>query len=151
MSRLVSIIMFWIVVIVAVRLAVLFPQSLLARVLFYRIGPTPRRRESEADYLLRWVRACVGWFAQAALLFGAGWLWFRLDAARIDSLFFAALWLVVVPLLAVSALSGALLALARWLWVHYSERLPATAVTTERPPGIENDAANRTRRQHVDR
>jgi len=118
MRQIVHIAAFWVVVIVAIRLAVCFPRSLLAHVLFARIGPMRVRGELEPDYLLRWVRFGMSSFAQAALLFVAGSAALQLEATLFDSLVFAVLWVVVIPLLGVSALMLALSAFARSLWVR---------------------------------
>ena len=115
---------FWLVVVVVIRLAVCFPQSLPARILFYEHGPATIRGETRAEYLLRCARVRASWFSQAALLFAAGWVALRWDATLADSLFFLVLWAAVVPLLGASALLGALFALGRSLWAR---RLDARA------------------------
>ena len=126
MRQIVHLAAFWVVVIVAIRLAVCFPQSLLAQVFFSRIGPIRERDESEPHYLLRW--ACFGtsWFMQAALLFVVGWAALQVDASLFESLVFAVLWVVVGPLFAAGALLVVLLALARLAWVHHLNRETVT-------------------------
>jgi len=130
MRQIVHIAAFWVVVIVAIRLAVCFPRSVLAHVLFSRIGPMRVRGESEVDYFLRWVRFGMSSFAQAALLFVAGWAALQLEATLFDSLVFAVLWVVVIPLLGVSALLVAFSAFARSLWVR---RLSHSKLTFRSP------------------
>src|SRR5262245_35673659 len=95
---------FWIVVIITIRLAVCFPRSLLARVLFEEIGPMRKRGESSSNYLLRWARFGISCFMQAALIFVTGCGMLEWDPSLFDSLVFAVLWAVVVPTLGVSAL-----------------------------------------------
>jgi hypothetical protein len=107
---------FWVVVIIAIRLAVCFPHSLLARFLFSRVGPTRTHGESESRYLLRWAGAGASWFVQAALLFAAGGVSLLWDPLLFESLEFAVLWVVVVPLIAAGALILAVAALARSAW-----------------------------------
>jgi len=126
MRQIVHIAAFWVVVIVAIRLAVCFPRSLLAHVLFSRIGPMRARGELKADYLLRWVRFGISCFMQAALLFVAGWAALQLEATLFDSLVFAVLWVVVIPLLGVGAVLVAFLALVRSLWVRRLSRSKLT-------------------------
>jgi len=116
MRELLHIAAFWVVVVVAIRVAVCFPHSLPARILFWRLGPLPLRGEPQALYLLRCARFGGSWFLQAALLFGIGWVVLRWDASLADSLFFLVLWAVVVPLLGGVALVTALFALGRAVW-----------------------------------
>ena len=126
MRQIVHIVAFWVVVIVAIRLAVCFPRSLLAHVLFSRIGPMRERDESAPHYLLRWARFGMSWFIQAALLFVAGWAALQWDASLFESLAFAVLWAVVVPLLGAGALVVSLMALARLMWVRRCGRSNVT-------------------------
>ena len=107
---------FWVVVIIVIRLAVCFPHSLLARLLFSRVGPTRTRGEPDSRYLLRWAGTGASWFAQAALLFAAGALSLMWDPSLFDTLEFVVLWVVVVPLIGAGALILALVALARSVW-----------------------------------
>jgi hypothetical protein len=116
MSQFVHIAAFWVVLVIAIRLAVCFPQSLLARVLFYQHGPAAIRGETKAEYLLRCAAFRASWFLQAAFLFVVGWIALRWDATLADSLYFLVLWAAVIPLLGASALLGALFALGRSLW-----------------------------------
>ena len=118
MRHLVDIAAFWIVVIVIIRLAVCFPRSSLAQILFARVGPMRTPRESEVEYLRRWARFGASWFLQAVLMFSAGWVALQFDAVSVESLAFAVLWAVVVPLLGVGALVVALVALARSVWAQ---------------------------------
>ena len=126
MSEFLHIAAFWVVLVVAIRLAVCFPQSLLARFLFSRHGPLPVRGESQADYFLRCARFCAQWFAQAAVLFVAGWVALQWDASLADSLYFLVLWTVVVPVLGGTALLAALCALGRSLWARWTGRASST-------------------------
>ena len=104
MRQIVHIVAFWVVVIVAIRLAVCFPLSLLAQVLFSRIGPMRERDESDRHSLLRWAHFGMSWFIQAALLLCRRLGSDAVDASLFESLAFAALWAVVVPLLGAAAL-----------------------------------------------
>jgi len=110
---------FWIVVIVAIRLAVCFPQSLLARVFFAQFGPAPIRGEMKPAYLLRCARFAVNWFLQALLLFGVGWIAVNWEASLADSPYFLTLWAVVIPILGGAALLASLYALGRWSWIRW--------------------------------
>lgn len=118
MRELVHIAAFWVVVVVAIRVAVCFPHSLPACILFSRLGPLPLRGEPQALYLLRCARFGGSWFLQAVVLFGAGWVALRWDASLADSLFFLVLWAVVVPLLGGVALVAALFARGRSVWAR---------------------------------
>lgn len=110
---------FWIVVIIAIRLAVSFPQSLLARVFFAQFGPAPIRGEAKSAYLLRCARFGGSWFMQALLLFGVGWLAVHREASLADSPYFLTLWAVVIPILGGAALLASLYALGRWSWIRW--------------------------------
>src|SRR5213593_3517638 len=99
MRHLLHIAMFWIVVVVAIRLAVCFPHSLLARILFAPFGPVPIRSEARSDYLLRCARFGASWFMQATAFFVAGWMALDTDASLGDSLYFLVLWAVIIPVL----------------------------------------------------
>ena len=123
---------FWAVVVVATRLAVCFPQSLLARVLFSRHGPVPIRGESQADYFLRCARFFANWFGQAVMLFITGWAVLQWNAALAGSLYFLVLWAVVVPVLGGVALLAALFAIGRTLWA----RSGRTSGKRRRGPGL---------------
>ena len=120
MRQLFFIVAFWTVVVVAMRLAVSFPRSLLARVFFTPFGPEPFRGEARSDYLLRCALFGGSWFVQALALFAAGWLALEWDAALADSLFFMVLWAVVIPLLGGGALVVSLCAMCRALWLRSS-------------------------------
>ena len=110
MAQLFHMAAFWVVVIVAIRLAVCFPRSMLARVLFYHYGPAAIRGETEADYLMRCAAFRASWFLQASLLFAAGWVALGWQPALADSLYFLVMWIAVIPTLGLGALAGALLA-----------------------------------------
>ena len=138
MRHIVQIAAFWVVVIVAIRLAVCFPRSLLARVLFSRVGPVRMRGESEERYLLNWGRTGVSWFTQAALLWVAGWAALRWDEALFDdSLVFAVWWTAVIPALAAGALLLALAVFARFLWIRRPQRLQYSAHASPTKRGSE--------------
>lgn len=120
MRQLLYIVVFWTVVVVTTRLATYFPDSLLARVLFMHFGPTPIPGESKAGYLSRCVRFAGNWFAQALLLWTAGWAALQWDPTLADSLYFLALWAVVIPLIGSAALLVSLYALSRCMWLRWS-------------------------------
>lgn len=113
MSQTVHIVLFWIIVIAAIRVVVWFPDSLPARILFARQGPVRGRGESDADFLLRCARFHGGWFAQAALLFVAGWAAQAWNPAFAESLPFMVLWAAVIPALGTFALASAAVDLGR--------------------------------------
>jgi hypothetical protein len=118
MRQLFFIVAFWIVVVVAMRLAVSFPRSLLARVFFTPFGPEPLRGEARPEYLLRCARFGASWFAQAIALFAGGWIALEWHPALADSLFFLVLWAAVIPLLGTAALIVSLYALGRCFWIR---------------------------------
>jgi hypothetical protein len=123
MPELLHIAAFWLVVVVIIRLAVCFPNSLLARILFLRHGPVPIRDEPKTEYLLRCARFRGSWFVQAVFLFLGGWVARTWDPSLVDSLSFLVLWAVVIPSLAALSLLGSLFALASWLWLKYFPRI----------------------------
>lgn len=107
MSFLMRIVVFWMFVIAAISMLRLFPDSLPARLAFARLGPLPRRDESHSGYLLRWAGYWGSWVAQCALVAAACWFLSSRVPALAESLWFLALWIVVIPTLAVIAsLSG---------------------------------------------
>jgi hypothetical protein len=112
------IVAFWIVVVVAMRLAVSFPKSLLARVFFTPFGPEPLRGEPRSSYFLRCARFGASWFAQSLALFAIGWLALEWNASLANSLFFLVLWAVVIPALGGCALVVSLCALGRCIWIR---------------------------------
>jgi hypothetical protein len=107
-SQTLQIAVFWIAVVVAVRLAVCFPESSFARMLYSHHGPVRGRGEPEPDFLLRRARFHGGWFAQAAFAFAAGWLALAWDASLGESLYFLVLWAAVIPALGCAALAATL-------------------------------------------
>lgn len=121
---------YWLVVFVAIRLAVCFPRSLLARVLFLPLVPPRVRGESHAAYLVRCARLALSWSIQAAGLFAAGWLAVRWDASLLESRSFVVLWAVVVPLLGAASLLAALLAVVRSIWLGRLGRSRTAALRT---------------------
>ena len=122
MRQLFSIVAFWTVVVVAMRLAVSFPRSLLARVFFMPFGPEPLRGEPKSEYLLRGARFGASWFAQSLVLFAAGWIAVELHPKLADSLFFVTLWAVVIPVLGASAFAVSVCALCRCVWIRSFRR-----------------------------
>lgn len=106
-SQIFHIIVFWIVVIAAIRLCAWFPDSLPARALFARQGPVRGRGESDAAYRLRCARFHGGWLGQAALLFIVGAAARVWDTALGESLAFVVLWAVVIPALGTAAFVAA--------------------------------------------
>jgi hypothetical protein len=113
-----DIMVFWAVVIVAIRVLVHFPNSVLARVVFSQQGPLPIRGESRSGYFLRWAAFWRGWLVQALCLFGAGWVALRWEASLGDSLVFLVFWGVVVPLLGGVAFLGTVFTLAAAWWIR---------------------------------
>ena len=118
MRQLFFIVAFWIVVVVAMRLAVSFPRSLLARAFFTPFGPQPLRGEPKSDFLLRCAQFGASWFAQSLVLFAAGWIALAWNPQLAESLFFLVLWTVVIPLLGGSSLVVSLYALCRCIWIR---------------------------------
>lgn len=116
MRQLVYVTAFWVVVIIAIRLAVCFPKSLLARVLFYRLGPVPGPRESRPAFSLRLARFYAGWVLQCVALFAFGAATLDRWPGVADSLYFLVLFLAVIPALGAIACAAALLAAVRALW-----------------------------------
>lgn len=127
MSQTLHIVLFWLAVIAAIRVAVWFPDSLPARVLFSPQGPVRGRGETESDFLRRRARFHGGWLAQAAALFAAGWIAKRLDASLEDSLAFVVMWAAVLPALAACALVAALADVGRALLFRRRESSRAPA------------------------
>jgi hypothetical protein len=123
MSELLHIAAFWLVVVVIIRVAVCFPDSLLARILFSHHGPLPIRDEPKPEYLLRCARFRGSWFAQAVLFFVTGWIALGWNPSLADSLSFLVLWAVVIPALAALALLGSLSALVSRFWHKHSDRM----------------------------
>lgn len=116
MEQLLHIALFWIAVVVIIRAAVWFPDSLLARVLFWRIDPAPLRGEPEHEYLLRSARFAASWFLQAAVLLVVGRVALAWDPSLVDSPVFLLFWAVVIPALGTATLLAALFAAVRAFW-----------------------------------
>jgi len=107
MSFLTHAVVFWMVVIGAIALLRLFPDSLPSRLVFAEQGPAPRRGDRRSRYLLRWAAYWWSWVAQCALVFAGCWLAATQVPALAGALWFLVLWLVVVPVLAaIAALAG---------------------------------------------
>ena len=129
MRQLLHIAAFWVAMIVAIRVAVCFPGSLLARIFFSTFGPVPIRGEPKSAYLLRCARFGGSWFMQGAFLFVAGWVALKWDTSLADSLFFLVLWAVVIPVLGSVAFLASAWALAHSLWVRRFGDAHATHAT----------------------
>jgi hypothetical protein len=122
MRLLLQIVAFWLVVVIAVRVAVCFPRTRFARILLAELGPLRIRGEREVDFRLRCARHSASWFAQAAVLFAAGWLLLRWSAGLEDSAPFVALWAITVPLIGIGALLAALIDFGRVVLLRRRER-----------------------------
>jgi hypothetical protein len=133
MRQFVEIALFWVLVLAGICVLARFPQSFVGRLLFTRLGPLPLRGELRSRYLLRWALYAAGWFFQAVLVLGIGAFALRLQPGLAESLSFLVFWAVVVPLLAVGAFAGALLAASASLWRRY--------FGAERPAGRASQAA----------
>jgi hypothetical protein len=118
MRQLFQIAAFWVVVVVAIRAAVCFPHSLVARIFFSQFGPVPVHGEAKSNYLLRCAGFGGSWFMQAAFLFVLGWVALDWHASLADSLYFLVLWAVIIPVLGGVALLVSLWALACSFWVR---------------------------------
>src|SRR5437773_11894161 len=100
MRQILNAAVFWAIVIVAIRVAVCFPNTLFARILFSEFGPVQMPNEPRIAYLLRCARFGGSWFLQAAGLFVAGWLR-RVSTRRSPThCSFLVLWAVVIPMAA---------------------------------------------------
>lgn len=119
MRQFLEIAVFWAVVLAAICLVARFPESWPGRILFARQGPLPIRGQPRSRYFMRWAGYGAGWFAQALLVLAVGWEVRQLDPSLGEALFFQVFWTAVVPLLAVVALAGSLLALTLSLWTRY--------------------------------
>ena len=111
MSFLARVIVFWLIVIAAIHMLRLFPESLPARIVFSPQGPAPLRGEARSRYLLRWAGYWASWTLQAALAFAACWLAATWFPSLAESLWFLAFWMVVIPVLAAVAFVAGLIAL----------------------------------------
>jgi len=107
---------FWIVVFAGICIIARFPESWLGRMLFTRLGPLPVRGETRSRYLLRWAIYCASWFVQAVLVLGLGAFALELQPWLAESLYFLVFWAIVVPLVAIVALTASLVAMAGALW-----------------------------------
>jgi hypothetical protein len=119
MLQVLHVAVFWAIVIVAIRVAVCFPDTLFARILFSEFGPEQIPNEPRIAYLLRGARFGGSWILQTAGLFVAGWVALGFDASLADSLFFLVLWAVVIPALGCIGLCISLWALIRLLIVRW--------------------------------
>jgi hypothetical protein len=125
MKQLVYSAAFWVVLVIAIRLAVCFPKSLLARVLFSHHGPVAARDEPRPTFRFRRARYFAALALQcAAILALASWLRDRFA----DSLYFAVLFDAVVPVLGALAAAAALWEFGRGSWLtitrHRSQNRP---------------------------
>lgn len=112
MSLPLRVIVFWLIVIAAIRLLQLFPQSLPARLAFSRQGPLPLRGEARSRYRLRWAAYWGSWTLQATLVFAACRLAASWLPSLAESLWFLAFWIAVVPALGAIAFVAGVAALA---------------------------------------
>jgi hypothetical protein len=112
---------FWVAVVIAIRLAVCFPKSLLARILFSRHGPIPGPREARSAFSLRLARFYAGWTLQCTALFALGATALDHWPILVESLYLTVLFLVVIPVLGALACAAALLASTRALWLFWVE------------------------------
>jgi hypothetical protein len=112
MTFLARVVIFWVIVIAAISLLRLFPQSLPGRLLFSEHGPRPCRGEARSRYMLRRATYWAGWVLQCAFVFGAGFVLAREIPALAEALWFTVLWLVVAPALGAIAVLCSLVALA---------------------------------------
>lgn len=62
------IIIFYFGLYIALRLLILFPQSIATRIAFSWLGPLPREGETYARYQLRWAIYSLDWLGQIAFL-----------------------------------------------------------------------------------
>ena len=99
-------------VIAAISVLRLFPDSFTARVAFSRQGPRPRSGEARSRYMLRWAGYWGSWVGQCALVFAACSLAASWLPEPAESLWFLAFRVVVVPALGAVAAFAALVALA---------------------------------------
>lgn len=116
MSHFINVAIFSVIVLMAILLLARYPNSWFGRIAFARLGPMPLRFEQRSRYFLRWAGYAADWFAQAVFAFVIGWLAWSAAPSLADSLPFIALWLVVVPLLAIVSLTGTAVALVAYTW-----------------------------------
>ncbi|HTQ00522.1 MAG TPA: hypothetical protein VMN56_14445 [Casimicrobiaceae bacterium] len=110
---------FWVVLVIVIRLAVCFPKSLLARVLFSHHGPVAARDEPRAAFSFRRARHFAALALQcAAILALASWL----RDGLADSLYLAVLLDAVVPVLGALAAAAALWEVGRGSWLTMTRR-----------------------------
>jgi hypothetical protein len=131
MSFLTRIVVFWMIVIAVISMLRLFSDTLPARLAFARLGPLPRDGEARSRYLVRWAGYCGSWVGQCAIVMAAcGFLASRFTALG-ESLWFLALWAVVVPALAAIASLGCLAALVTAAKARVLGPDPVRAVATQ--------------------
>jgi hypothetical protein len=111
MSFVTHVVIFWVLVIAAISILRMFPDSFTARVVFSHQGPIPRRGEARSRYMLRWAGYWGSWVGQCAIVFAACWLAASWRPELRQALWFLVFWVVVVPALAGFAAFGALVAL----------------------------------------
>jgi hypothetical protein len=129
------IVVFWMVVIAAISMLRLFPDSLLARLAFARLGPLPRWGEARSRYLLRWAGFWGSWLAQCGLVVALCWFLASSVSALAESLWFLALWSVVVPALGMIAFSSGLVALGAAAKARLLGPDPVRSSAPEAPEG----------------
>lgn len=118
---------FWLVLVVAIRLAVCFPESLLARVLFSHHGPVADRTEGEPAFRFRRARFFAGFALQCALLLALGALARDRMPSLSESLYLDVLQDAVIPVLACLSAAAALVESARALWLRHRGSTQARA------------------------
>ena len=119
MQEFANIAVFWVIVLAGICALARFPQSWLGHLLFARLGPVPVRGESRSRYLLRWGSYGASWFVQAVVVLGIGAIALQLQPWLAESLYFLVFWAIVVPLLAIGALTVSVLAVSAALWRRY--------------------------------
>jgi len=111
MSFVTQVVIFWALVIAAISILRLFPNSFAARVAFSSQGPKPRGGEARSRYLLRWAGYWGSWLGQCTFVFTVCWLAASWRPELSESLWFLVFWVVIVPTLAAVTALAALVAL----------------------------------------
>jgi hypothetical protein len=100
--------LFFLAMVLVLRLLARFPRSRLSRLAHSWYGPVPTVGELRSQYLWRWCRQALVWLVQVALVVGCGIAALELYPKAIDSALFHAAFLFALPLLAGMALLGAI-------------------------------------------